>query len=660
MVHYAFQADLSDNVLYNSQRLSFNMIENIAKLAAIYFFFATQAFASCTSGTLIKTEQHFYDATAQLTAAQAYEQTFTPAQRLPPSLKKLQTTWVKLTLTNPVSCNEGITVSINNLYVASVSLYLPNALDSRESTHAPTAYQTVDRRDIWGVPLEISLSKQDFQHLSDPTITILLRIESESFILLSIQANSSDSLTGLKRQSGYFAGIHLGIYLFAFCAVLIRYAVFRNRLLLALLLYYAVIVITAILISTQFWAVLSCCNAKNEAGQFLTWLPLVPGLALILRNFASMSFACLVVNAGEFRSAYQNTAWRFSLVQTLLSLMCLPYISLPVILLSLYATDPIYLALILRDAYKKPTISQATLRLSAISLGLFAVVTLLLIVAGIFFDVDLKQAFPVIEIMQLGLGYALIVTIDKEDFWRRHQTELELQDLTIKKVLDDRLLKARSAALDILSHETNHSLAIARFAAENLANALKSDDEFIQNRVNALFQGLDRAMNIVNQTTASPYNQQSQKKHSEINLGELINEKIVTKELKKVVVNDPDALRIYSARDEIEIIISNLLDNAVKYRAFTTVIHIELVGPSLDDPNFISIIFKNDIPLGTILDRKRIFSRHYRGTTGFKTQGTGLGLHISKYLAEGLGGMLLFELVDSTAVFTLKLPNAAK
>jgi len=660
MVHYAFQPNLSDNVLYNSQRLSFKMIKNIAKLAAIYFFFVTQAFASCTSGNLIKTEQHFYDATAQLTAAQAYEQTFTPAQRLPPSLKKLQTTWVKLTLTNPVSCNEGITISINNLYVASVSLYLPNALDSRESAYAPTAYQTVDRRDIWGVPLEISLSKQDFQHLTDPTITILLRVESESFILLSIQANSSDSLAGLKRQSGYFAGIHLGIYLFAFCAVLIRYAVFRNRLLLALLLYYAVIVITAILISTQFWAVLSCCNAKNEAGEFLTWLPLVPGLALILRNFASMSFACLVVNAGEFRSVYQNTAWRFSLVQTLLSLMCLPYISLPIILLSLYATDPIYLALILRDAYKKPTISQATLRLSAISLGLFAVVTLLLIVAGIFFDVDLKQAFPVIEIMQLGLGYALIVTINKEDFWRRHQTELELQDLTIKKVLDDRLLKARSAALDILSHETNHSLAIARFAAENLSNALKSDDEFIQNRINALFQGLDRAINIVNQTTTSTDTQHPQKRHSEINLGELINGQIVTKQLKRVIVNDPEALRIYSARDDVEIIISNLIDNAVNYRAFTSVIHIDLVGPSLDNPNFISIIFKNDIPLGTILDRKRIFSRHYRGTTGFKTQGTGLGLHISKYLAEGLGGMLLFELVDSTAVFVLKLPIPAK
>jgi signal transduction histidine kinase len=636
------------------------MIENIAKLAAIYFFFITQAFASCTSSNLIKTEQHFYDATAQLTAAQAYEQTFTPATRLPPSAKKLQTTWVKLTLANPASCNEGITVSIDNIYVASVSLYVPTALDSHESTHVPTLYQTIDRRDIWGVPLEISLPKQNFQQLGDPTITILLRIESESFILLSIQANSIDSLASLKRQSGYFAGIQLGIYLFAFCAVLIRCAVFRNRLLLALLLYYAVIVITALLISTQFWAVLNCCNAKNGAGEVLTWLALVPGLALILRNLASLSFACLVVNAGEYSSVYKNAIWRFSLIQTLLSLICLPYISLPVILLSLYATDPLYLALILRDAYKKPTISQATLRLSAISLGLFAVVTLLLIIAGFFFDVDLKQAFPVIEIMQFGLGYALIVTINKEDFWRRHQTELELQDLTIKKVLDDRLLKARSAALDILSHETNHSLAIARFAAENLSNALKSDDEFVQNRINALFQGLDRAINIANHATTSTDTQHSQKKHSEINLGELINEQIVTKQLQRVVVNDPDALRTYSARDDIEIIISNLIDNAVNYRAFKSVIHVDLVGPSLDNPNFISIIFKNDISLGTILDRKRIFSRHYRGTTGFSTRGTGLGLHISKYLAEGLGGMLLFELIDSTAVFVLKLPIPAK
>jgi signal transduction histidine kinase len=118
---------------------------------------------------------------------------------------------------------------------------------------------------------------------------------------------------------------------------------------------------------------------------------------------------------------------------------------------------------------------------------------------------------------------------------------------------------------------------------------------------------------------------------------------------------NPGKVRVRGDAGRVAQILDNLLNNAVKYS-----------GPG--DPIEVSILVKGDQVRVRIADqgvgvpdgeRGMLFTPFYRTTRTRDVPGTGLGLHISKRLAERHGGDLFFE--DSSgpgSVFVLTLPQA--
>ena len=102
-------------------------------------------------------------------------------------------------------------------------------------------------------------------------------------------------------------------------------------------------------------------------------------------------------------------------------------------------------------------------------------------------------------------------------------------------------------------------------------------------------------------------------------------------------------------------ILDNLLGNAVKYSApgAPIVVRLTTVGPEAQ-------IRVADVGLGVPEDeRAMLFTPFYRTTRTRDFAGTGLGLHISKRLAERHGGRLWLEASsDAGSVFALALPIA--
>jgi two-component system phosphate regulon sensor histidine kinase PhoR len=114
--------------------------------------------------------------------------------------------------------------------------------------------------------------------------------------------------------------------------------------------------------------------------------------------------------------------------------------------------------------------------------------------------------------------------------------------------------------------------------------------------------------------------------------------------------------RVVADRSAFEHVLSNLIDNAVKYCPTGAAVTVRAVP----EPSMVRI---SVVDTGPGIDRKhlaRLFERFYRVDPGRTREvgGTGLGLSIVKHLVEAMGGSVS---VDSDlgrgAVFTFTLPR---
>lgn len=119
---------------------------------------------------------------------------------------------------------------------------------------------------------------------------------------------------------------------------------------------------------------------------------------------------------------------------------------------------------------------------------------------------------------------------------------------------------------------------------------------------------------------------------------------------------DIEHISLYQDEKIIELALSNLVHNAIKYSSESNVIDISI----LQDDN-ITTFEVNDQGIGIPeKEQKNIFNRYFRAENALLTQGTGIGLNIVKQHIENLGGTIFFiskENIGST--FTFKIPNSS-
>lgn len=121
----------------------------------------------------------------------------------------------------------------------------------------------------------------------------------------------------------------------------------------------------------------------------------------------------------------------------------------------------------------------------------------------------------------------------------------------------------------------------------------------------------------------------------------------------------PEIPLLTADREKIEIVIQNLLENAIKYSpdGGQVIVNIEKDG--------LNFIFKvTDFGIGIPENQKnRIFEKFYRGENAFvkETEGSGIGLYMSKNIIESHGGQIGFESVEKKgSTFYFSIPFDAK
>ncbi len=226
----------------------------------------------------------------------------------------------------------------------------------------------------------------------------------------------------------------------------------------------------------------------------------------------------------------------------------------------------------------------------------------------------------------------------------------------------------QDAFLNAVTHELKTPIASIKLYLETLKSRNVSEEkrrEFYE----VMLSDSNRLLTTVEQVLQASRTKDSNRllNISEIRLGKLIKECIaiiksrynLNEEIK--FIESAKTITISGDRAELQTVLTNLLDNAVKYSKDEVKILIKLTELN---KKYTEILIK-DSGVGIAPDElKRVFKRFYRvpNQSTQNTKGTGLGLYIVRSIIKKHGGKIFVESKGEGkgATFIVRLPKAEK
>lgn len=103
-------------------------------------------------------------------------------------------------------------------------------------------------------------------------------------------------------------------------------------------------------------------------------------------------------------------------------------------------------------------------------------------------------------------------------------------------------------------------------------------------------------------------------------------------------------------------ILSNLVDNAIKYSPADSPVHIGVARSPHSGTDGVCLRVDNRPAVAGLPDPERVFEKYYRAPGAHHQSGSGLGLYIAQALTVQLGGTLTYRTDHSLVIFELWLP----
>jgi two-component system phosphate regulon sensor histidine kinase PhoR len=234
---------------------------------------------------------------------------------------------------------------------------------------------------------------------------------------------------------------------------------------------------------------------------------------------------------------------------------------------------------------------------------------------------------------------ATAVAVDIEDV----RTVLTIEDVTDLH----RAQRARSELVANVSHELRTPIAAARALAETLEVGVEEPEE--RERFHRrLVEEIDRLGAIVQRLLWLARVESGTETFSVERIGtaDLLREAVsrigpvaANRGIRLEVVPDAAAESAFGDRERVLEVLSNLLDNAIRYSPEDGVVRL---SATLDGAHVRFEVADQGpgVPPG---DRERLFERFYTGDRARSPGGTGLGLAIARHIVQRLGGRIWIE-----------------
>lgn len=188
-----------------------------------------------------------------------------------------------------------------------------------------------------------------------------------------------------------------------------------------------------------------------------------------------------------------------------------------------------------------------------------------------------------------------------------------------------------------VTHELKTPIAVTRLNLETMQKR-RLEEQQQQKLINITLQEVNRLNSLCNNILLASQLDAGEYKISknEVNLSELVkrifNDFKIRNESRKLTGNFEDDLFVNGEELLLEMLMTNLIENAIKYSPKNTPVDISL----FKDANGIHFIVKDLGPGIAEAERIKIFEKFYRvGNEATRTaKGTGLGLYLSKQIAR--------------------------
>jgi PAS domain S-box-containing protein len=230
-------------------------------------------------------------------------------------------------------------------------------------------------------------------------------------------------------------------------------------------------------------------------------------------------------------------------------------------------------------------------------------------------------------------------------------------------------LQVKVSELETFSYGIAHDLRSPLISVEGLIrflreDMLKHDDDatMVQEDIRLLESAVRKMRDFLNGTLVYSRAGQLVKRIKDVSLGKIVNE--VLKELNAEIsligatVSVADEFpSVYADESRITQVLTNLIQNSIKYRDKTVPLKIE-IGYRISECEIVFFVCDNGLGIDES-DVGKVFDLFYRGTA--EGEGSGIGLSIVKKIIEAHGGRIWVEQGQSgkgtTMCFTLPQQN---